>query len=372
MKQRVLHVIGNLGLGGAQSVFYHLWPSLHAASGYEFDICVLNAVGHFGEKLRSEGATVHCLESKRKYDPAAVLALRRIIRRGGYTIVHAHLFPELHLVRLAAAGLKNIRLVYTEHLATNRRRHLGVAGKIFDQLAYDSYEQVIAVNASTKRNLVEWQPRLADRSTIIRNGVRKNQISAAKSDLLEELGLSPAERKTLMLFAGRLSIQKGVDVLLRSLAEADRDDYLCLIAGDGEERPKLKEMVARLGLQKRVRFLGNRSDVTRLLKQVDFMVLPSRYEGLPIIILESMSAGCPIIATAVDGTAEVLSNDSALLVPADDSRALAGAIKKFLDNPSLRNALAHRASIKAEEYSAERNAERLLAVYDKVLARAVI
>ncbi len=364
-------MIGNLGLGGAQSVLYHLWPSLHAARGYEFDICVLNAVGHFGEKLRSEGARIHCLESKRKYDPTAVLALRRIIRRGNYNIVHAHLFPELHLVRLAAAGIKNIRLVYTEHLATNRRRQLGVAGKIFDRLAYDSYGQVIAVNASTKQNLVEWQPGLADRSTIIKNGVRKNHINAAKSDLLEELGLSPNSDKTLILFAGRLNIQKGVDVLLAALSEMGRDDYICLIAGDGEERHRLEAMAATLGLQDRVRFMGNRSDVTGLLKQADFMALPSRYEGLPIIILEAMAAGCPIIATAVDGTAEVLRDDSALLVPADDSRSLAGAIKKFLDNPSLRDELANRASIEAEEYSAERNAERLFAVYDKVLARAV-
>jgi glycosyltransferase involved in cell wall biosynthesis len=134
----------------------------------------------------------------------------------------------------------------------------------------------------------------------------------------------------------------------------------------------LEALRATLGLQDRVRFMGNRSDVTRLLKQVDFLVLPSRYEGLPIIILEAMAAGCPIIATAVDGTAEVLSGDSALLVPADDWRSLAGAIKKYLDNPSLRDALAHRASIEAGEYSAERNAERLFAVYDRVLARGAL
>jgi hypothetical protein len=125
MKDRVLHVISNLGLGGAQAVLYHLWPSLHLSNKYAFDICVLNSLGHFGEKLVSEGATVHCLASKRKYSFGSVSSLRKIIRQGSYRIVHAHLFPELHIVSLATAGLRNVRLVYTEHLVTNRRRRLG-------------------------------------------------------------------------------------------------------------------------------------------------------------------------------------------------------------------------------------------------------
>jgi glycosyltransferase involved in cell wall biosynthesis len=174
-----------------------------------------------------------------------------------------------------------------------------------------------------------------------------------------------------MLFASRLHHQKGVDVLLSALAELKRSDYFCLIAGTGEEKGKLEAMSTSLGLTNRVRFLGFRSDVPDLLRLSDFMVLPSRYEGMPLIVLEAMAASCPIIATSVDGTAEVLRDEiSALLVSPDDVSKLSKAISRYLESSSLRGAHAERARLDAEDYSADNIAQQLLCVYDKVLGKS--
>ena len=374
MKERVLHVIKFLGGGGAEAVLYNLWPSLSRSDKYEFELCVLQYSGDFGARLASEGATIHNLGRKHKYDPGIVLALRRLIRQGSYSVVHAHLFPELQIVALATAGLPNVRLVYTEHRSTNRRRKLGVVGRMVDKLAYDCYDRIISVNASTQESLISWQPWVTDRSLVIRNCTRATKKPGsrieARQRLVSEIGPTNSD-KTLILFASRLHRQKGVDVLLSALARLNRSDYLCLIAGTGEEREQLEGLTESLGLNDQVRFLGFRLDVPELLHQADFMVLPSRYEGMPLIILEAMSAGCPIIATSVDGTAEVLRDgDSALLVPPDDPAQLAAAIGRYLDNPSFRAELAEHALIDSHDYSADQAAQQLLKVYDAALRRS--
>lgn len=373
MRERILHVIGNLGLGGAQSVLYHLWPSLCRSERYAFEICVLNSLGHFGERLISEGATVHCLESKYKYDPVAILDLRRIIQNDSYRIVHAHLFPELFIVPLAAARLRHVSLVYTEHLSSNRRRGYPFPFRWLDRLAYRKYLRIIAVNQSTRDNLVRWQPELANRIVVIPNSVRigftlESGVKQRKR-MSQELELPAQGHATLLLFAGRLTREKGVDILLKALAKLRDVNYVCLIAGDGPDREQLQRMAQDLYLNERVCFLGTRSDLLQLLRAVDMMVLPSRWEGLPLIVLESMAASCPIVATAVDGTADVLRNEvSALLVPPEEPQALAKAISRLSQDISLRDKLAAQALEDVKAYSAQKGAERLLAVYDAILS----
>lgn len=372
MKRRVLHVIGNLGLGGAQSVLYHLWPALSGAHGYEFELCVLGPLGHFGERLRAEGATVHELHVAHKYDPRVVTRLRRLVRRGRFDTVHAHLFPELHVAALACAGLGGVRLVYTEHLATNRRRNWGPAARLLDAAAYFAYDRVLAVNETTRMNLVEWQPQLSNRILVVRNGVRRvepggHPTGEPREELARELGLEPGRTATIMLFAGRLTRQKGVDVLLESLSLLTEENFVCLIAGDGEDRRALEQTAHTYGLAGRVCFLGTRDDVGRLLRAADLLVLPSRFEGLPIIVLEAMATGCPIVATRVDGTAEALADGlSALLVEPEDADGLAAALARMIRDPTLRRRLAEGAADAAEEFSAEANARRLLRVYDEL------
>ncbi len=373
VKKRILHVIANLGLGGAQSLLYHLWPALSGSDKYTFEICVLNSLGHFGEQLISEGAIVHCLGCKHKYDIGAVFGLRRIILDGFYRVVHVHLFPELIIAPLAALGLRHVRLVYTEHSVTNRRRGMGVAARMLDRLAYSRYARIIAINSSTYRNLVTWLPELGSRSVHIPNAVRVDLTGrledTGKTQLFRECGVTSENGIKLLLFAGRLVHEKGADVLLSSLALLKRSDYLCLIAGDGPERDKLEAMASSLGLMDRICFLGTRSDMLTLLRQVDFLVLPSRYEGLPLVILEAMAVGCPIVATKVDGTAEVLRHEaSALLVPAEDTRALAEGIRRLLEDVELGRRLAARAREDVQAYSAQRAAQQLIALYDDVLS----
>lgn len=373
-KRHVLHVIGNLRLGGAQSVLYHLWPFLNMSEKYAFDFCTLWTVGHFGERLRAEGVAVHCLHSAHKYDPLLVPRLRRLVQQNSYDIVHVHLFPELLIAGIACRGLQ-VKLIYTEHVATNRRRTLGLAGRLLDTLAYRPYRRIIAINRSTEANLVNWVPEVMEKTVLIPNAVRVDSPYMSEGpqerSMLQQLGIDYDSNIPILLFAGRLTRQKGVDTLLLALSELSVKNYICLIAGDGLEYSRLQGLSHALGLQGHVRFLGYRSDVPDLLSEADILVLPSRWEGLPLIVLEAMAANCPVVASNVDGIAEVLRHEhSALLVPPDNPAAMAAAIERLLLDASLRQRLAAQARRDVEAYSAENIAKRLIALYDEVLTES--
>jgi glycosyltransferase involved in cell wall biosynthesis len=135
-----------------------------------------------------------------------------------------------------------------------------------------------------------------------------------------------------LLFVGRLRIRKGVEVLLEALLPGMR----LLIAGDGEHRASLERKAAELGLGARVRFLG-RCDAGRvrgLLKGAAALVVPSTYEGMPLVVLEAMEAGVPVVASRVSGIPEVVEDGrTGWLVPPEDPRALAAALTEVLERP---------------------------------------
>lgn len=142
-----------------------------------------------------------------------------------------------------------------------------------------------------------------------------------------------------LLAAGRLHRNKGFDVLLRALARVP--DATLWLAGSGPEAAALKALCAGLGLDERVRFLGWREDVTALMASVDLFVCPSRHEGLGSIVLEAWAHGCPIVATASQGPAELIRDgETGLLTPVDRPEALAGALRTLLTDSALGQRLA--------------------------------
>ncbi len=142
----------------------------------------------------------------------------------------------------------------------------------------------------------------------------------------------------LVLAAGRLHVNKGFDILLKSFV--DVPDAFLWLAGSGPEEFALKKLCTELGLEKRVRFLGWRNDVTTLMNTVDLFVCPSRHEGLGSIVMESWAHQCPLVATASQGPSELIENGvTGLLTPVDAVGPLTEAITKILADSRLRRSL---------------------------------
>lgn len=202
-----------------------------------------------------------------------------------------------------------------------------------------------------------------DRITIIPNGVDWSQYRqpVSRAELLQRLGLDPASPLRLCGTVARLFPQKGLDVLLDAYALLPRNDYLHVFIGEGDEEAALRAQAERLGLRDRVIFAGYRRDVPELLGAFDLYVHPSRFEGMPIAVIEAMAAGCPIVATAVDGTQELIeSGIHGALAPAEDPNTLALAIDAMLNDPATAKARGEAAARRArEQFSIDAMVDRL-------------
>jgi glycosyltransferase involved in cell wall biosynthesis len=171
------------------------------------------------------------------------------------------------------------------------------------------------------------------------------------------------------LFVGLLVRRKGVHVLLEAMAGAALPpDVTLQVAGDGPERADLEASASRLGLQDRVTFLGFRSDVPRLLAESDAFVLPSAMEQQPLVLIEALGAGKPVVATDVGGVAEMVAG-AGILVPPGDAPALSRALQELTTGDQAARWGERGAAVARERFSVEATGERHLALYETLLGR---
>lgn len=204
-----------------------------------------------------------------------------------------------------------------------------------------------------------------DQVRVIANGIEPARHIAEPANGAE-LGLPPHAR--VILSIGRLYPEKRFDSLLDAFARLPADTHL-LIVGIGVLHGALAEQTARLGISDRVHFLGRRHDVPALLALSDLFVLPSAWEGMPNVIMEAMAAACPIVATRIDGTLELLPDPSfGWLVDPGQPEQLADAIGAALGNRSEAACRARRARARiTNEYGASRMVQRYEALFDELL-----
>jgi glycogen(starch) synthase len=176
---------------------------------------------------------------------------------------------------------------------------------------------------------------------------------------------------------GRLDRQKGFDLAVAALARLRHPypDARLVIAGDGPERHRLSTLARRLAVDDRIDFLGEvgPDDVGPLLRACTVVVMPSRFEGLPLVALEAAWAGRPIVAAESPGlTDAVVPGETALMVPAEDADALAKGVAELLDDPERARELGRRArAVAARRYTLERCVDDYERLYQHVVETRV-
>ena len=303
-------------------------------------------------------------EDARRLDVAAqpaqtVRDVMRLLRHGRPSVFHAHLsWPLAARNQLAAAIAARVpAVVATYHLFPPGS--FGRTASLQGKLLSSGIGRGIAVSQAVADALVQrlgWPRRKLE---VIRNGVPVERFRAVVDPELRRT-LTASGEDVVFLTTARLDPQKGLDVLMQAAELVDGTQFV--IAGDGAERE-------RLGGGIRVRILGHREDVPALLAACDAFVLPSRFEGTPIALIEAMAAGKAIVATAIPGVDElVVADESALLVPPGDPVALAAALRRVVLEPELRARLGSAARQRAETmFSIETSTSRVTAVYDELL-----
>lgn len=182
-------------------------------------------------------------------------------------------------------------------------------------------------------------------------------------------GLRMKNGQKIVFTSARLTEQKGLAFLIQAAAQVPEAQFV--IAGDGPDRPLLEKQASELGVSDRVSFLGYRQDIPKLLTQCDVFVLPSLFEGLPVCVLEAMAAGKPVVASAIGGTMEAITDrQNGLLVPPGNASKLASAIQMILSDTVLAESLAAAGKERVvNEFSAERMILSYSRIYRNLLRR---
>ena len=268
-------------------------------------------------------------------DLRAIGRLRRLLAAWRPDVVHAH---GLRAGALAAIALAFVRptvyhprpaLVVTVHNAPAAGGVTGAIYRVLELIVARSADLVLGVAPDLEERMRAAGARRVGRALVPAAGV-----SAETREALPLPG-NPDPARPVVLAAGRLAAQKGFGTLLEAAARWRdlRPEPLLVIAGEGPLEAALKSQAASLGLD--ARFPGHRDDIPALLAAAAVFVLPSTWEGQPLILQEALRAGVPIVATRVGGTPVLTGEDAALLVPAGDPRRLADAVRSVLTDPAL-------------------------------------
>jgi glycosyltransferase involved in cell wall biosynthesis len=210
-----------------------------------------------------------------------------------------------------------------------------------------------------------------EKMAVILNAVRYDEFLPLPGTGTSRAALGLDPDATTIGVMGRLTRQKGHDILLRAVRTlaSTFPQLQVVIAGQGEARPRLETLVRELGLEHAVHFVGVRRDREHFYGSLDAFVLPSRWEGLSLALAEAVGAGIPTVATDVGGNSEVIrSGCSGLLVPTDDPTALASALDSLLSDADLRRRFSEQGAAEVRpRFEIERHVEQLETLYARAL-----
>jgi glycosyltransferase involved in cell wall biosynthesis len=271
----------------------------------------------------------------------AVRRLAQILREVPVDILHSHMFQTSRLASPVGFFRRVPVVVETPHVREQWRSGWLKNSFILDRLVGRFVDYYIAVSQANARYLTEQKGLPKAKIVVIHNGTHLARFQPSRSapeGMKRSLGFDEAD--PILVVLARLEPQKGHHVLLEALPAVQREfpRARLVCAGDGALRAELENRARDLGLQPSVRFVGYQTNPADWLALADVVVLPSYYEGLPIIAIEALAAGKAMVATAVDGTPEVVLDDkTGLTVPPGEPLAMAGAICRLLRDKELRN-----------------------------------
>jgi glycosyltransferase involved in cell wall biosynthesis len=325
-KNKILFIVPSMRGGGAERVMITLLNHLDR-SRFDPILALVKKEGSLLDKLPSDLPIIDLNARNARY------AIIKIIRLA-WSIKPDVVFSTLGYLNLLIALIKiflprNIRLIAREGSIPSVQNKREKYPKIFDWLytnVYYRFDCIIAQSQYMRRDLIE-NFSIPDEKVIVIN----NPVDIERVTLLSgEMGYSYPANKINLLAVGRLSREKGYDLLLQAMKLLD-DQYHLTIVGIGPEESRLLKLSKKLELQERVTFIGFQDNPYAWMKNADLMVLSSRYEGFPNVVLEANACGTPVIAfDCPGGTGEIIKNGvNGLLVKCGDYVAMADAIQRF-------------------------------------------
>jgi glycosyltransferase involved in cell wall biosynthesis len=325
----------------------------------------------FVETARRDEIAVFTIGESGRFDRTLVPALVELVSVAQPDVIQTHAVKSHFLARLAGLPQRAPWVAFHHgytwpDLRARMYNHL-------DRWSLRAAVKVLTVSGPFQRQLQACGVP-AERIEIVHNAVRPDWAQEARSPenaaaLRAEMNIPPS--RDVVLVVGRLSREKDHRALLDAVSRLRwRFSLHLVIVGEGPERPRIEERIAKLGLAGNVTLTGQRSSAEPYYGIANLAVLSSRSEGSPNALLEAMAAGVPVVATAVGGVPEIATHgETALLVKPGDARALADSMARLLEDRQLGSDLAARArQLVRERYAPEQRTRRLVEIYRGVMA----
>jgi glycosyltransferase involved in cell wall biosynthesis len=319
---------------------------------------------------------VHAV-ARHKADPSLLFRLIKVIRDEGYTVldsqnIQSKFWANLAAIFTGATIVSTLNSWYAhEHSTTFVKGRLYTALELMTNQRLDLY-----ITVSER-----------DRQMLLGSGIPENAIELIYNTIDLDVSAIPGNGEALKkefdlppqaivcTGIGRLVPQKGFDILIETVSQiaSQVPDLYCLIIGEGEDKEKLSGQIRAAGLEKRIRLLGyqDRSKAMSILKSSDIFVMPSRYEGTPIALLEAAALARPILAACAGGIPELVTHEQhAHLVPVQDPVALAEGLVRLVQDRDYARLLGQKAQGRVRErFNPESQVKETWAAYEKALAR---
>lgn len=368
-RRRILHIIPTLDQSGAEKQL--ALTALHLPrEKYDVRVIAVTRGGHYERVLHDAGVDVHVIGKRFKWDPMTLYRLYAMIKEFQPDIVQTWLFAGNAYGRVAAHWAKVPHIIASERCVDEWKSGYHF---LIDRFLMRWTDRIV-VNAEGIRRFYVRQG-LTDQSiTTIPNAIEPKPIdSSPTTRIRESLGV-PLD-VPLVGFIGRLWPQKRVQDLIwaTDILRMSGWNFRVVIVGDGPRRVALKRFADALEIMPIVHFVGHRNDVSEIMRALDMLVLPSKFEGLPNVALEAMLASKPVIGTRIAGTDEVVvDGETGILVPPQQPLELARAIRSILADPALgkRMGAAGRDRV-LSEFSIEGMIAKYERLYDGLLQPSV-
>jgi glycosyltransferase involved in cell wall biosynthesis len=357
---RILHCIPSMEGGGAERQLTYLAGAL-AAQGCDVHVALTRG-GQNLARLEASGATIHVLGTAINHDPRLLTRMRRLIQTVAPDVVQCWL-RQMQLAGGVAAVMTGTPWIVSERSAAHN-----YPPTLKHRLRARLAAKAAAIVSNSPAGDEYWRTRVPKVPRyIIGNAVPFDEIDATAAATAEEAGVEPGE--SLVLYAGRLDPVKNAMVVPRAVQRLPPSmPVRVLLCGDGPLRRDLERLIQEGGDANRLRLSAYTGNLWNLMKRAAMFVSPSRAEGSPNVVLEAIACGCPLVVSDIAAHREILDDDTAIFVAADDAGAIAAAIAAVMADPAAARGRAARAQQQLRRQAPTLVAERYLGVYRDVLS----
>ncbi|MCB0514543.1 MAG: glycosyltransferase family 4 protein [Chitinophagales bacterium] len=362
---KILHIIDTLGLGGAQRIVKDIVE--HA---YFFETSIVYALRAKDNEISINHQNVFICASQSKYSLMPLEELRELITKEQITVLHCHLFrSQVMGYWLKKRYFPHIKLIFHEHgqiVASDD--YNPIMDKLYVQFMRHSVKQVncyIAVSQAIVQALVARAAIPEKQISTLLNFVDLSKFSLEKKESSKKLSISQAKQKFVVGYAGRIVKRKGWREFLQmaeKLQQIAPEQFFFLMAGEGTERALLeKQLVEKTDY---ITYLGYCSNMLGFYKSIDCLVMPSYFEGLPMVQLEVMALGVPLITADGLGMTEVaIAQKEALYFPVKNVAMMVEKVQFIAQNPHFAQEMSNDAVKKASQFGLENYVRKLRQIY---------